>query len=212
MSVILKQMKIGPMLNFVYFIGSEKTGEIAVVDPAWDIDYLLKEAALNSFSITRILLTHGHPDHTDGADELARRFNVPVTISIEEAPFYTPDCRNLEAVRPGSFIEIGDVRIECIGTPGHSPGGMCFKCEDILLTGDTLFINGCGRCDLPGGDAKNLYHSLYDVILKLPDSTIIYPGHHYGTLNFSTLEEQRKSNPYLKCRSEQEFLRNRMGY
>ena len=205
-------MVIGPMQNFEYFIGCNETHQVAVVDPAWDINTLLKEADDNHFSITKILLTHGHPDHTEGADMLAQKLNIPVLISADEAPFYTPDCHHLEAVRNGTIIQIGNVHIECIATPGHTPGGMCFKCGDILLTGDTLFVNGCGRCDLPGGDAKALYHSLYEVILKLPDSTIIYPGHRYGPWDSSTLGKQRTSNPYLTCTSEEEFLKTRMGY
>jgi len=212
MEIILDQIQIGPMKNFQYFIGCSHTRQVAVVDPAWQAEMLLDYARDHDYTIARILLTHGHPDHCDSASQLTQTTHAPVMISQDEASFYIPDCLNLEAVKDGQVISIGTVTIECLLTPGHTPGCLCFKCGDILLTGDTLFINGCGRTDLPGGDASALYHSLYDVLLKLPDSTLIYPGHQYGGKDFDTLGNQRHTNPYLTCRSEREFLEERMGY
>jgi len=211
MEIILDQIQIGPMKNFQYFIGCPSTGQVAVVDPAWQIDTLLAHAHHHDYIITKILLTHGHPDHCDSAAELAQKTQAPVIISHAEASFYIPECPNLEAVKNNQSISIGTIDIQCLLTPGHTPGCLCFKCGDILLTGDTLFINGCGRTDLPGGDASALYHSLYHVLLKLPDSTLIYPGHQYGGKDFDTLGNQKHTNPYLTCRSEREFLEERMG-
>ena len=200
------------MQNFEYFIGCSETKQVALVDPAWDVDFLLKTAEEKGYTIVKVLLTHGHPDHTEGAEAITEKLNIPVLISENESPYYMPECPHLQKIKDGEQIGIGNITITCISTPGHASGCMCFKCGDILLTGDTLFVNACGRCDLPGGDAEKLYHSLYDVILKLPDSTIIYPGHRYGPWPHSTLEKQRKANPYLTCKTKEEFLTTRMGY
>lgn len=212
MSIILEQLELGPMQNFIYFIGCAETKQVALVDPAWDADFLLKQAADKGYIITKILLTHGHWDHVQGVDEISQRLKVPVLISVDEAPFYLPECQNLQRIKDGDRIEIGNIQIECLATPGHTTGGLCFRIENILLTGDTLFVNGCGRCDLPGGDAEALYHSLYDKILKLPGEMTIYPGHRYGPWPSSTLQKQKKSNPFLTCTSKEEFLTTRMGY
>ena len=205
-------MEIGPMQNFQYFIGCDETRKVAVVDPAWDVDALLTEAKNNNYQIVMVLLTHGHMDHVEGVEKISEKLTIPVLISADEAPFYLPESGRLKKIHNHDQISVGNIIIECLSTPGHSPGCVCFKCGDILLTGDTLFIGGCGRCDLPGGDAEQIYHSLYEVILKLPDSTLIYPGHRYGPWPSSTLAKQRVNNPYLTCTSKEEFLTTRMGY
>lgn len=209
--LILHQMELGPLQNFLYFLGDKKAKEIAVVDPAWDVDFLCSEAKKHSYKITSIFLTHGHPDHVNGLNEILKRHDVPVYISKHEASFYKPRHKNIIEVENHAHVKVGSVDFECILTPGHTPGCQCFKHENVLISGDALFIDGCGRCDLPGGDAKVMYNSLYNVIMKLPDTTVIFPGHNYGPSPYATLAEQKKTNPYLTCRSEQEFLQQRMG-
>lgn len=212
MPVIFKQMEIGPMQNYQYFIGCAQTRQVALIDPAWDVDRIFDEAESDQLTIRMILLTHGHFDHTEGIPAILKKIDIPVMISADEAPFYLPDCKNLQTLHDHQRITVGNIQLECLSTPGHSPGCMCFQCGDILLTGDTLFINGCGRCDLPGGNAEAMYHTLYDIIFKLPDTTQIYPGHRYGPLATSTLGTQRSSNPYLTCATKDEFLTTCMGY
>lgn len=209
--IILRQMEVGPMGNFIYFIGDAKTKEVAVVDPAWDVDFLCAEAQKNGFTITSILLTHGHPDHINGLDEILSRHNVPAYISRHEAGFYRPKHKNMIEVEDRQKLSVGNITIECVLTPGHTPGSQCFCVADLLITGDTLFIDGCGRCDLPGGNPKQMYDSLYNTILKLPDSTMIYPGHNYGSKPFAALASLKKTNPYLTCANLEEFLCERMG-
>ena len=210
-NLILKQMEVGPAGNFIYFIGDARTKEIAVVDPAWDADFLSSEAEKNGFKITAVLLTHGHPDHVNGLSELLSKHDVPAYISKHEPPFYKPSHDNIVEVEDHQKIMIGGIEIECIWTPGHTPGGQCFKYDNVLITGDTLFIDGCGRCDLPGGDAKVMYETLYTIIMALPDETLLYTGHQYGPASVATLGSQKETNPYLLCSSMKEFLQERMG-
>lgn len=210
-NLILKQMEVGSAGNFIYFIGDARTKEIAVVDPAWDVDFITSEAKKNGFTITAVLLTHGHPDHVNGLDDLLKMHDVPVYISEHESPFYKPRHDNIVEVEDHQKIMIGGIEIECLWTPGHTPGGMCFKYKNVMITGDTLFIDGCGRCDLPGGDPEQMYKTLYSIILNLPDDTILYTGHKYGPVAVATLKEQKQTNPYLCCKSLKEFLEERMG-
>ena len=209
--MILKQMEIGPAGNFIYFIGDGRTKEVAVVDPAWDAEFLSLEAEKNGFTITGVLLTHGHPDHVNGLDELLSRHDVPAYISRHEALYYKPRHKNIVEVEDHQKITIGNIEVECLLTPGHTPGGQCFKYENVLITGDTLFIDGCGRCDLPGGDAKKMYKTLYTIIMNLPDETLLYTGHNYGPVPVATLKSQKETNPCLLCPSLKEFLQERMG-
>ena len=209
--IILEQMEVGPMGNFLYFIGDPQTKEVAVVDPAWDVNFLRKEAQRKGYTITHIFLTHGHMDHVNGIRDLQKTHDIPVYISKHEAEFYTPPCNHLHKVNNGQVLKIGNLSFECIHTPGHSPGCQCFRHGDVLIAGDTVFIDGCGRCDLPGSDVEAMYNSLYHVVMKLPDSTVLYPGHNYGPTPFATLVSQKKTNPYLTCQSREEFLQHRMG-
>lgn len=210
-NLILEQMEIGPLNNFIYFLGDKRTNEIAVIDPAWDVDYLRDAAQKNGYKITKIFLTHGHPDHVNGLDDLLSTHDVPVYISVHEAPFYTPRCKNLHKIGDREKLSIGGIEFECLHTPGHSPGCQCFRYKDVLIAGDTIFIDGCGRCDLPGSDPKKMFNSLYNVILKLPDNVILYTGHNYGGLPFASVGQQKETNPYLQCSNLEEFLHNRMG-
>ncbi len=210
-NLILKQMEIGPLANYLYFLGDAQTKEIAVIDPAWDVDFLCSEAEKENYKITSIFLTHGHPDHVNGLEEMLSRHDVPVYISKHEADFYKPQHKNMVEVENHAKLKIGNIAFECILTPGHTPGCQCFKHENILIAGDAVFIDGCGRCDLPGGDAKIMYDTLYNIIMKLPDETVIYPGHNYGPKPSATIGEQKKTNPYFTCQSKEEFLQHRMG-
>jgi len=199
------------MGNLAYLVADKKNKKAAIVDPAWDIPLIVAEVKKLGVEIVCGLLTHGHYDHSDGVKGLIKNLDVPIYISEKEIKIYIPECPNLKTTKNHQKIRIGDLEITCIHTPGHAPGCQCFHVGNHLLTGDTLFVNACGRCDLPGGSAKAMYHTLYTVIGELPDETIIYPGHAYGSRLTSTLGQERKTNPYLTCASETEFLENRMG-
>jgi len=202
----LGQFDCGPMRNYSYLIGDKKAGVLGIVDPGWDIPGIVKIGRENSCEISCILLTHGHADHVTGISELQETHDIPVYISEHEAEYYLPECKNLRKVTDHQKILLGNIEIECLWTPGHTPGCQCFRYQDVLLTGDTLFIDACGRCDMPGGDLRQMYHSLYEIIMKLPDDVVIYSGHSYASEPSATLGSQKKTNPYLQCRTQAEFL------
>ncbi|MFA5060092.1 MAG: MBL fold metallo-hydrolase [Candidatus Omnitrophota bacterium] len=210
-NIIVTQMPLGPMENFLYFIGDAKTREVALVDPAWDVPFLIKKAAEQDLKVTSVFLTHGHPDHVNGLDKFLSKHDVPVYISQHEAALFMPKHKNIKHIKPNEKLKTGNIEWLCLHTPGHSSGCQCFLSENILIAGDTLFIDGCGRCDLPGSDPKAMYHSLHEVILKLPEETIVYPGHDYGRFPFAPLKTLKKTNAYLQCKSLEEFLTERMG-
>lgn len=208
----MEQFEIGPLNNFLYFLGDRQSGEIAVVDPAWDVDFLCREAKKKDYRIVAVFLTHGHPDHVNGLDEMLSRHDVPAYISRHEPSFLTPDHKNIVPVEDGDTLTVGSLEFRCLLTPGHTPGCQSFLHENVMISGDAIFIDGCGRCDLPGGDAGVMYNTLYNIIMPLPEDTVIFPGHNYGPTPYATLASQKQTNPYLTCRTREEFLVHRMGY
>ena len=207
----LKQMELGPMENFVYLVGSKDTREVLVVDPAWQVDTVLRVAKEENLKIVGALISHYHFDHTNGIEELLASLNVPVYVNKKDIPYLPVSADAVKAVDAGFKVKAGNVEIEMVHTPGHTPGSQCFHVRDHLISGDTLFINACGRTDLPGGDAKELYHSLTKTLMKMDDSTILCPGHNYADKPTTTMGDQKKHNPYLMCDSLENFLKFRTG-
>lgn len=211
-TIVIQRIPLGPMGNLAYLVGDKSSKKATVIDPAWDIPHILQEAQKHSWEITCGLLTHGHYDHADGANALAGQLNIPIYISEKEISLYRPDCPLLKTTKDRQKIMVGDLAIECLHTPGHSPGCQCFLLSGHLFSGDTLFVNACGRCDLPGGNPQQMYRTLYHVLGQLPDETVLYPGHAYGARLSSTLGQERTTNPYLTCIDENDFLTTRMGF
>ena len=207
----LKQMELGPMENFVYLVGSKDTREVFVVDPAWQVDTVLRVAKEEDLKIIGALVSHYHFDHTNGIEELLGALNVPIYVNKKDVPYLAVSADLVKAVDAGSKVKAGNVEMEMIHTPGHTPGSQCFHVRDHLISGDTLFIGACGRTDLPGGNAKELYHSLTQTLMKMPDSTLLCPGHNYADKPTATMGDQKKHNPYLMCDSLENFLRFRTG-
>ncbi len=207
----LKQMEIGPMENFVYLVGSKKTREVFVVDPAWQVDTVLRVAKEEDLKIKGALVSHYHFDHTNGIEELLQAVDCPVYVNKNDMAYLDFSHDNIKPVDAGHKLKVGDTQIECVHTPGHTPGSQCFLCDGHLVSGDTLFINACGGTDLPGGDAKELYYSLTQKLMKLEDSTVLCPGHNYADKPTATMGQQKKTNPYLICDSLENFLRFRTG-
>jgi hydroxyacylglutathione hydrolase len=207
------------MVNFAYVVGDRETGEAVAVDPAYAPDELVEVIGADGMRLVGVLATHYHPDHVGGdlfghpvagIVELLEHIEVPVFVQKEEAPYVAAatgaDRAALSPLEPGAAIEVGDIRIECIHTPGHTPGSQCFLVAGRLIAGDTLFLEGCGRTDLPGGNPEQMYESLFGRLARLPDETVLYPGHLYAPEPSATLGETRSSNYVLTPRSPADWL------
>lgn len=207
--LVIEQIEMGPMENYIYFIANSETKEAVVVDPAWEVDRIREVANKNGYKIKAALITHGHPDHTNGIGELLNTHDIPIYVSEHEAEFYKPVGDNIKEADANFSLELGKIKIDFVHTPGHTPGSQCFHVHGNLVAGDTLFLDGCGRCDMPGGDAEVMYDTIHHKLMKMPDSTIIYPGHNYHHLCCDSLEKQKETNPYMQCSNLQEFLARR---
>ena len=205
-AVYLKQMELGPMQNFVYLVGDREAGECVVVDPAWEIDTIVRTAEADGMRITGALVTHTHPDHVGGhlfgmditgAEDLLERVPARVYVHKAEREFLRGFGSDLTKVEAGTELAVGRLTITFIHTPGHTPGSQCFLIDGRLISGDTLFINACGRTDLPGGDPTEMHRSLTQRLAKLPDDTVLLPGHNYGGAE-STIGDEKRQNPFMR--------------
>jgi len=207
--MIFKQIPVGPMQNFSYIIGDESTKEAAVVDAGWEADKIIDESKKDNLIIKKIILTHSHYDHVKDVDELSSKTGAEVyfheidSYEIKKA-IKNPDTKTVK-LKDNNEITIGKIKIIIIHTPGHTPGGICLLIDNKLITGDTLFVSAIGRTDLPGGDALQLFESLQK-LKELSDNVEVYPGHDYGATPSSTIGEEKKNNPYFKCKTKQEFM------
>jgi glyoxylase-like metal-dependent hydrolase (beta-lactamase superfamily II) len=220
-NIIIHRMELGPMMNFVYLAGCPSSREAAVVDPAWDAAAILRRAREADLQIRHVLLTHGHPDHINALEPLLAEVDAEVALHEEELAYvrraagaFGIDPGLLEARAPGirtvshgEIVRVGSLAVQCLHTPGHTPGSQCFLVEGCLFSGDTLFVDACGRVDTPGGDAKKMWRSLSRTLRDLPDCTLLYPGHDYGGSPTSTLGEQKRNNPYMNYESAERFAR-----
>lgn len=208
------------MVNFTYLIGDRATGEAVAVDPAYDIRGLLDVLDADDMRLVGALATHYHPDHVggdmmgyqiSGVRELLTQRSVPIHVQDDEAPWVqrVTGTGESDLVRhdSGDVVEVGAVRIELIHTPGHTPGSQCFLVDGrYLVSGDTLFLEGCGRTDLPGGDPAQLYDSLTQRLAKVPDDALLFPGHLYSAEPSASMGETRRLNFVFKPRTEAEWL------
>ncbi len=199
-NVFVKQIAVGPMMNFAYLTGPMKGDGVILIDPSWDAKKLIGAAEEAGRRIEAILLTHGHFDHANALEDVTKRIAVPVYVHEAEAK-EIPTALDIRTTREGSAIEAAGVTITCLHTPGHTPGSQCFLIGNALFTGDTLFVDGCGRVDLEGGDPEAMVRSLVR-LGELPGNTIVYPGHDYGGTKVTTIEEQRQNNPYMNEQAE----------
>lgn len=204
--------ELGPMENFVYLIEDKASGRAAVVDPAWDVPEILALARDHGVRITDILLTHSHHDHINGIEGVLKAYDAQLHLLKAEARFWGSYLDLPTLHHGGDVITLGGTAIEVLHTPGHTPGSACYRVADQLITGDTLFVFGCGRCDLRGGDPEQMFHTLRDMRQRLADSTVILPGHNYAVQPSSTLAEQKDGNPFLHFDDLGRFVQYRMHY
>lgn len=216
------QIPVGEMANLAYLVGSRSTREALVVDPAWSVDTLLDQAEADGMKVVGALVTHYHQDHVggslfgqeiEGVGRFLARNPSPVHVNQHEADGLRriTGASESDLVRHdgGDVVELGEIRIKLLHTPGHTPGSQCFLVESAdhsgLVSGDTLFLGSCGRVDLPGSDPEAMYHSL-KTLGALPDETALFPGHLYSPEPSSTMGEQQRTNPYLRVSSLADFL------
>ncbi len=203
-------LELGPMENIIYLITDNQSRNAAVVDPAWDPAKIVKLAKEKEVKITDILLTHSHQDHINGVENILEAFDARLHLSKAEAQFWGADLINPELHYGGEVIKVGDIQISILLTPGHTPGSACYYLDNKLISGDTLFVFGCGRCDLHGGDPNQMFDTLKKISTDLPADTITLPGHNYAIKTSCTLEEQISGNPFLHFSDKASFSDFRM--
>jgi glyoxylase-like metal-dependent hydrolase (beta-lactamase superfamily II) len=210
------------MRNFAYLIGDRQTGDCVVVDPAYAAGDLLDTLEADGMHLSGVLVTHHHPDHVGGSmmgfelkglAELLERVSVPVHVNSQEALFVSRitgiAMGDLTQHEHGDKVSVGDIDIELLHTPGHTPGSQCFLLDGRLVAGDTLFLEGCGRTDFPGGDSDEIFRSLQKLAQLAGDPTV-YPGHWYSLEPSASLSEVKRSN-YVYRVANLEQWRTLMG-
>ena len=201
------------MRNFAYLIGDRETGDCVVVDPAYAAQDLVDTLESDGMHLSGVLVTHHHPDHVGGIAELLERVSVPVHVNSLEADWVsrvTGIARSeLTAHEHGDVVSVGDIDIVLLHTPGHTPGSQCFLLDGRLVAGDTLFLEGCGRTDFPGGDVDEMYRSL-QALAQLPGDPTVFPGHWYSAEPSASLSEVRRTN-YVYRASNLDQWRMLMG-
>ena len=199
--MIVRQIRVGTMQNFVYLVADMLSNEAIVIDSGWETGPIISAAREEGAKVKFAVATHNHFDHTSTLTELAGALEAKV-VAHESSPI-----DHDLSVKGGDVLKVGQNEVKVIHTPGHTVDSICLYDGKNIFTGDTLFIGNCGRTDLPGGSTEEMFRSLHDVILKLPSSTTVYPGHDYGDVPFRKLGEEALSNPTLSARTYAEFLR-----
>ena len=186
--------------NFSYIIADDSTKEAAVVDPSFNADAIIRIVRNQNLNVKYVINTHDHIDHTASNEDFRSEFGAKVVA--HKLAHVNKDVSVVE----GDVIRVGGIGIKVIHTPGHTQDSICLLVDDKLLTGDTLFVGECGRTDLPGGSAEDMYHSLFDKLMKLDDNIKVYPGHDYGPKPYSTIGVERRTNYTLQKRAVDEFI------
>jgi glyoxylase-like metal-dependent hydrolase (beta-lactamase superfamily II) len=201
--LIFLQIPVGSYRNFAYIVSDEETRLCAVIDPGFGVDKILRLLEDHRLKVKYIIGTHSHPDHIFGCRKLANKTGAKVIMHKQSKAYKD------QTVEDGDVLTVGSIRIRVLHTPGHTSDSICLLIEDgkrKLITGDTLFVGGCGRTDLPSGNPEELYDSLFEKLLKLGDDVEIYPGHDYGQRPSSTIGVERLSNYPLTLKSKEAFL------
>ena len=208
--MIIRQIQVGAMAVFAYIVGDPESGEGLVIDPAANTEEILQEAKREGLTIRTIVNTHAHPDHTGGNAAMKEKTGAAIVIHEADAQMLlsmpsaylrmfgaqpSPPADLL--VRDGGELKLGGTTLTVIHTPGHTPGGMCLYADGAIFTGDTLFVEGVGRTDLPGGSWDVMAAAIREKLFSLPDATVVYPGHNYGSSPTSTIGREKNHNPYL---------------
>lgn len=203
-------LELGPMANFIYLIEDVRTKRAAVVDPAWEVEAILEFAKRHGLVISDILLTHSHHDHINGIEGVLHQHDAQLHLLKAEAQFWGQHLELPTLHHGGEEIRLGDTSIDILHTPGHTPGSACYRLGNDLITGDTMFVFGCGRCDLRGGDPEAMFATLRRITSELPGATVIHPGHNYSVKPTNSLEGEIQGNPFLHFDDPARFVEYRM--
>lgn len=197
----VEQFLVGEMANFTYLLIDELNKSCILVDPSWDLEVIFDYLKKNSLQIKFIINTHSHFDHTVGNEQVAKVTGAKI-MQHKNSPLY----KDTE-LEDGDHISFDNSNINIIHTPGHSKDSICLILDDrIILTGDTIFVGSCGRLDLPGGSANEMFDSIYGKLIKLDDRLVVLPGHHYGSKKTSSLQNEKETNFVFKFKNKQDFL------
>jgi glyoxylase-like metal-dependent hydrolase (beta-lactamase superfamily II) len=207
------------MVNFCYVIGDRVSREAVVVDPAYDVGGLVDLVEADEMNLVGVLATHYHPDHVggnmmgfqiQGVAQLLERTQVPIHAQRSEAQWMVRATglseSDLVEHDSGDIVKVGALEIELVHTPGHTPGSQCFSVDGRLVSGDTLFLEGCGRTDLPGGDPEQMYESITTRLSRFGDDTVLYPGHLYSPEPSATLGSTRQRNYVFRMGSPEQWM------
>ena len=209
------------MVNFVYLVGDRETGEAVAVDPAYGVRELVDIVGADGLRLTDVLVTHYHPDHVggdlggwsiEGVAELLALDDVDVKVHVQSEEAYGlkrvtgASDSDLVLHSSGDVLTVGAVPITMIHTPGHTPGSQCFFVDGRLVAGDTLFLDGCGRTDLPGGDPAALYESITQKLAVVPDDAVLFPGHMYSPAPYAPMGEVRRHNYVFRPRTREQWM------
>jgi hydroxyacylglutathione hydrolase len=194
------------MVNFAYAIGDRSTGECLLVDPAWNVGDLIERVGDDGMTVVGVLATHYHADHVggsimghdiEGVAALLERVSCPIHVQSDEVEWMERasgvGADHLVPHSPGDVVTVGDVEIRLVHTPGHTPGSQCFLVDGRLVAGDTLFLDGCGRTDLPGSDPTAMAESLR-LLHRVDDDVVLFPGHRYSVASCATMGSVKQSN------------------
>ncbi|MFH1808261.1 MAG: MBL fold metallo-hydrolase [Pseudomonadota bacterium] len=211
MNAIIQQFEVGPMANFAYIFGCASTRQVVIIDPTAEVPRLLHAVEELGATLVAVINTHGHADHIAGNAAVLAARPVPLIVHascelhgdgmmsrqifamLEGGPSPEPTRR----VQHGDKIAVGELELEVVHAPGHTPGDMLLYHRGAVFTGDVLFVGGLGRTDLPGSSMQQMARSLRERVATLPDDTVVYPGHNYGPRPTSTIGQEKRFNPYV---------------
>jgi len=202
--LLIVQLHASQMDNYSYLVYCPETMQGAAVDPSMRPEVLIAEAKRLNVKLSLLLNTHGHQDHVAGNPQILSQGDIKLAADPTDVP--DPDI----PLQDGTKIPLGNGEIEVLHTPGHTPGSVVFKTSNKIITGDTLFVSRCGRADLPGSNAEDLYNSLLR-LKQLPAETKVYPGHNYGPTPTSTIGWELENNDFLNCPDLASFIKLRIG-
>ncbi len=213
-TVYVRQLALGPMKNFVYLVGAPGGREAFVIDPAWEVPAITRALDEDGRTLAAIFLTHHHHDHVNGVPELLHLRDVPVHVQQKECAFaesvFSEYRSALVLTTPGERLKVAGLELTCLHTPGHTPGSQCLHCDGAVFTGDTLFVNACGRCDFEGSDPNAMHDSFFNVLGRLDPGTTLFAGHDYGDVPVSSIGRELERNPYFQRPERADFVKYRM--